>query len=178
MAYLNADDVLLPNTLHYVARFFATHPKVDVVYGHRVLIDAEDREIGRWVMPPHDNAILSWADYIPQETLFWRRQIWEKAGGAMDEAFQFALDWDLLLRFRDVGARFARLPRFLAAFRVHPAQKTSAHMTSVGAQEFSRLHERCHGRPVSLDEVLLHIQPYLHGHTVYDTLYRLGVFRY
>ena len=68
----------------------------------------------------HENDILSWADYVPQETLFWRRSIWEAVGGKLDKSFQFALDWDLLLRFRDAGARFARVPRFLGAFRVHP----------------------------------------------------------
>ena len=74
MAYLNSDDLLLPGSLSYVARYFATHPKVDVVYGHRLLIDEHDREIGRWISPPHDDKLIAWADYIPQETLFWRRR--------------------------------------------------------------------------------------------------------
>ena len=50
----------------------------------------------------------------------------EAIGGELDESFQFALDWDLLLRFRAAGARIVRLPRFLGAFRVHDDQKTSA----------------------------------------------------
>jgi hypothetical protein len=29
MAYLNSDDLLLPGSLHYVARFFQDHPEVD-----------------------------------------------------------------------------------------------------------------------------------------------------
>src|SRR5262245_51622960 len=55
MAYLNSDDVLLPGTLHYVADFFAKNPQVDVVYGHRVVIDTNDAEVGRWILPRHDN---------------------------------------------------------------------------------------------------------------------------
>lgn len=153
MAYLNSDDLLLLGTLHYVASFFARHSGVDVVYGHRVLIDEEGWEIGRWVLPPHDDAVLSWADYVPQETLFWRRRIWEKSGAGFDDTFQFAMDWDLLLRFRDAGARFARLPRFLGAFRVHPGQKTSARMAETGLREMARLRERVHGRPVAPEEV-------------------------
>ena len=35
MAWLNSDDLLLPGTLSYVARYFAEHPGVDVVYGNR-----------------------------------------------------------------------------------------------------------------------------------------------
>jgi glycosyltransferase involved in cell wall biosynthesis len=178
MAYLNADDLLLPGALRYVAAFFAGRPEVDVVYSHRVLIDEIEQEVGRWVLPPHDDEILSWSDYVPQETVFWRRRIWERVGGSMDESFRFALDWDLLLRFRAAGATFVRLPRFLAAFRVHPQQKTSAQMAEVGAREMDRLRERCHGRPVSPAEVALRTRRYLRRHLLCDLLYRLGVLRY
>ncbi len=178
LAYLNADDLLLPGALHYIGRFFAMHPDVDVVYGHRVLIDENDQEIGRWALPPHDNEVLLWGDYVPQETLFWRRRIWEKVGGHIDESFRFAMDWDLLLRFRDAGARFFRLPRFLGAFRVHPHQKTSAEIAELGAQEMNRLRERCHGRSVSDAEINRHVRPYLVKHVLCHKLYRLGVFRY
>ena len=78
MAYLNSDDILLPGTLHYVADFFARHSEIDVVYGHRIVIDEDDREIGRWILPPHSNRAISWADWIPQETLFWRRALWRE----------------------------------------------------------------------------------------------------
>ena len=78
LCYLNADDILLPGSLNYVANYFSKHENVDVIYGHRILIDENNYEIGRWVLPPHDNEVLKWADYIPQETLFWRRHIWGK----------------------------------------------------------------------------------------------------
>jgi cellulose synthase/poly-beta-1,6-N-acetylglucosamine synthase-like glycosyltransferase len=52
MVYLNSDDVLLPGTLAYVARFFSENPDVDVVYGHRVYIDSDGLEVGRCVLPP------------------------------------------------------------------------------------------------------------------------------
>jgi glycosyltransferase involved in cell wall biosynthesis len=178
MAYLNADDVLLPGTLHFVADYFTSHPDVDVLYGHRVLIDATGAEIGRWVMPAHDDDVLSWADFVPQETLFWRRSIWEQAGGQMDETFKFALDWDLLLRFRRAGARFRRVPRFLAAFRVHPGQKTSAELGDVGSAEMERLRTREAGRLVSGEEIMRGLDDYLRRHRVYHKLYRLGVLRY
>jgi glycosyltransferase involved in cell wall biosynthesis len=178
MAYLNSDDLLLPGTLAYVARFFVTHPKVDVVYGHRVLIDENDLEIGRWVLPRHESDILSWTDYVPQETLFWRRRIWERIGGMLDDTFAFAMDWDLLLRLRDAGARFVRLPRFLGAFRVHEGQKTSSQMRGVGAREIARLRLRVHGRPVSAAEVRRRTRGYLVRHIMYQKLYRLGLLHY
>jgi glycosyltransferase involved in cell wall biosynthesis len=174
MGYLNSDDLLLPGALACVAHYFHTHPSIDVIYGNRIIIDQYDREVGRWVLPPHDNVVLSWNDYVPQETLFWRRWIWERVGG-IDESFQFALDWDLLLRFRDAGARIVRVPRFLGAFRVHPLQKTSAHMADLGQPEIDRLRERSIGRPVTEEEVQRVVRPYLRRHVWYRLLNRLGV---
>jgi glycosyltransferase involved in cell wall biosynthesis len=168
LAYLNADDLLLPGALHYIAGFFQQHPEVDVVYGHRILIDEQDREIGKWILPPHDDEVLRWADYVPQETLFWRRSLWDKVGARLDSSFDFAMDWDLLLRFLDAGARFERLPRYLGAFRVHPQQKTSSILQCQGRSEMSRLHKRCHGSEVSTHEVNTHTASYLLKQMFYD----------
>ncbi|MGH7266101.1 MAG: glycosyltransferase [Candidatus Rokuibacteriota bacterium] len=177
MAYLNSDDILLPGALHYVAGYFNRRPDVDVVYSHRVLIDEDDREISRWVLPPDDRDVLSWADFIPQETLFWRRRIWERVGGYVDESFRFALDWDLLLRFRAAGATFVRLPRFLGGFRVHVNQKTLAE-PDVGEREMHRLRERYLGRPVKQAEISRNVRRYQTRHIVYQKLYRAGLLRY
>ncbi len=178
MAYLNSDDLLLPGALNTIAAYFAQHPEVDVVYGHRVVIDEDDNEIGRWVLPPHDDQVLRWADYIPQETLFWRRRMWAKSGGAMDESYKFALDWELLLRFQAAGAKIICLPRFLGAFRVHTHQKTSTQLADLGAAEMARLRRQCHGRPVSWVEIGRGLGPYMAKSVVYHWLYRLGLLKY
>ncbi len=178
MAYLNSDDLLLPGSLSYVASYLAKHPKVDVVYGHRVLIDEDDMEIGRWVLPSHDDGLLDWVDFVPQETLFWRRGIWEAVGGQMDEEFRFALDWDLLLRFRDAGAKIVRMPRFLGAFRVHAAQKTSAQVEELGEGEMARLRSRVLGREPERAEILRAMRGYLKRHIVLHKLYRARILRY
>ena len=163
MGWLNSDDVLLPGALAYVARYFVKHPDVDVVYGHRVVIDQRGRKIGVWVLPPHDDRALRLVDFVPQETLFWRRSLWERSGEHVDEGLAFAVDWDLLLRFADAEARFARLPRFLGAFRVHDDQKTIA-KREVGIREGERLRERTLGRPMPHKEAMRLVQPYLRRH--------------
>jgi glycosyltransferase involved in cell wall biosynthesis len=178
LAYLNSDDLLLPGALHYVADYFRRHPEVDVIYGHRVIVNEHDEEIGRWVLPPHNDHILFWADYVPQESLFWRRGIWEKIGARLDESYQFALDWDLLLRFVQAGARIRRVPRFLAAFRVHPRQKTSARIDDLGTEEMGRIREKYLGRAVTQHEVDATIRPYLRRSLLYHYLYRLRLVRY
>ena len=172
MAYLNSDDLLLPGSLAYVARYFAAHPRVDAVYGHRILIDEHDRQIGVWMLPRHDDRTLTFADYIPQETLFWRRELWERAGGRIDTSFKFAIDWDLLLRFREAGARMVRLHRFLGAFRVHDEQKTGRQQRLCEA-ESELLQRRVLGRAMGDEEVYVRVRPYLRRHVVHHTVHRL-----
>lgn len=171
MAWLNSDDLLLPGSLAYVARFFLRHPDVDVVYGHRLMIDENDRQIGAWILPRHDDLALTLADFIPQETMFWRRTVWEAGGGCVDERFEYAVDWDLLLRFREAGAKMVRLPRFLGAFRVHDEQKTTAN-AEVGIDECTRLRERVHGRDLSSEEVFQRLTPYLRRHVLIHARHR------
>jgi hypothetical protein len=95
-------------------------------------------------MPRHEPKSLEWIDYVPQETLFWRKRAWDLAGG-IDPSFQFALDWDLLARFTQAGCRIVRLPYFLGCFRVHSEQKTSQAIHTVGATEMARIRQRFHG---------------------------------
>lgn len=173
MAWLNSDDILLPGALHCVVDFFNSNPGVDVIYGHRLLIDENDRLIGRWILPAHSDEVLSWADFVPQETLFWRRSLWDKVGGRIDESFRFAMDWDLLLRFREAGARFARIPRFLGGFRIHPHQKTSAAISEIGFKEMDRLRERALGRVPTHTEVRRAVAPYMLRHLACEVGWRI-----
>lgn len=152
MAWLNSDDFYLPDALAHVAAYFAAHPEADVVYGHRLVVDENERVIGRWHLPPHDDAVLRLNDFVPQETLFWRRRIWDRVGG-IDSSLQFAMDWDLLLRFQQMGARMVRLPRFLGGFRVHRRQKTSQAMHTIGQTEIDWLRTRTHGHWISPEEL-------------------------
>ena len=173
MGWLNSDDLLLPDALTCIGDYFRRNPDVDVVYGNRIIIDENDMEIGRWILPGHDSAILSWADYVPQETLFWRRSLWERVGGKIDESFRFAMDWDLLIRFRDAGAKFSHIDRFLGAFRVHVEQKTSAQINDVGFLEMARLRERCLGRLPDPMEINAAIRSYLIKNVWVDFRHRL-----
>ena len=118
-----------------MARYFERHPEVDVVYGHRVLVDGQDDR--RWAggsCPAPRRRHCRWADYVPQETLFWRRRMWEAVGGRDRRGVPLRpVDWDLLLRFRDVGARMSRVPRFLGAARIDDAVAVNG-VTESGAE--------------------------------------------
>jgi glycosyltransferase involved in cell wall biosynthesis len=176
MAWLNSDDFYLPGALRFVADWFAQHPEVDVTYGHRVVVDEQGREINRWFLPRHDPAFLRLNDFVPQETLFWRRRIWDRVAG-VDPSLQFAIDWDLLLRFQEVGAVIVHVPYFLACFRVHQAQKTSAQIKSTGQQEIDLLRTRTQGRLITQRE--LENDPrlirYLRKSAQLELLWKLGI---
>ncbi|MEY3773817.1 MAG: Hyaluronan synthase [Verrucomicrobiota bacterium] len=176
MAWINSDDFYLPGALGFVADYFARHPEVEVIYGHRILVDENSQEIGRWFLPKHDPEVLRLNDFVPQETMFWRRRVWDKIGG-IDPTFKFALDWDLLLRFQAAGAKIVRVPYFLACFRIHSAQKTSAQMHSVGQHEINRLRERTFGRPFPPAELETNptLLRYLRRSAFIEFLWKLGL---
>ena len=139
MAYLNSDDILLPGTLAFVADYFRRHPEVDFIYGHRAIINAGNQVIGHWILPPHSDFLMTHWALMPQESCFWRRSLWERAGN-VDESFQFAMDFDLWVRMMREGGRLRRVDRFLAAFRMHDEAKTSRNMLTVGISEVSRIY--------------------------------------
>ncbi len=176
MGYLNSDDMLLPGTLAYVARAFQDNPEIDVVYGHRIFVDRDGMEIGRAVLPRHHAKTLLWADYVPQETMFWRRSVWTSVG-PIDESFQYALDWDFILRAQSAGFRFKRLPRFLACFRVHDEQKTST-IYDQGHEEMQRLRRRYLGYEPAQFEIARNVSAYLLRQLAVHWMYRFRILRY
>jgi GT2 family glycosyltransferase len=175
MAYLNSDDILLPGSLAYVANFFADRPDIDIVYGHRIFIDYAGSEIGRAVLPAHSDETLRYAGYVPQETMFWRRRVWD-AVGPMDQTFHYALDWDFMLRAQAAGFKFARARRFLACFRVHDAQKTTKSY-ELGRNEMQKLRLRILGHVPTQVEISRAIAPYLLRQFIFHWSYRLGLLR-
>lgn len=171
MAYLNSDDLLLPGSLEAVADAFARYPDVDVVYSHRIIVDDAGHEIGRWVLPPHDRQAIGWADYVPQETMFWRRRVWD-AIGPFDESFRYAMDWDFILRAQRAGFRFKRLPLFLACFRVHETQKTTV-INEVGMMESARLRQAHLGFVPSQAEVEKAVAAYIRRHKTFNLAHHM-----
>lgn len=141
MAYLNSDDILLPHALTQVAAYFEANPNVDALYADRLIINEQSLIVGHWRLPAHCPSVTRVVDYVPQETLFWRRSLWERVGSRVDDTLQFAMDWDLILKFQTAGARIDHIPVFTGAFRVHTAQKTQAAIVT-GKKEMRRVRQR------------------------------------
>jgi glycosyltransferase involved in cell wall biosynthesis len=173
MGWLNSDDMWLPGTLARIVSYFEANPKVDLVYGNRIFIDDTSRETGRVVLPPHDPKALRYLDFVPQESLFWRRRAWDLAG-PFDPAFRFAIDWDFILRAAAAGCRFARIPYFLGCFRVHTAQKTRL-LAGAGRKEADLLRQRQFGRPVPEQELSRGVRRYMLRQSLWQRLHAAGL---
>ncbi len=124
-----------------------------MVYSHRCTVDGDNRVKWYWWLPRHSDWYQSRWDLIPQETCFWRRRVFEKAGN-VDPGYRFALDYDLFVRFIQAGAKFVRLNRFLGVFREHDAAKTSQWMATVGAEEIKRVWAKYRISASPLDPVI------------------------
>jgi GT2 family glycosyltransferase len=108
--------------------------------------------------------------------MFWRRRVWQ-ALQSIDESFHYALDWDFILRAQAAGFTFARLPRFLACFRIHDEQKTAA-TYDVGVKEMQALRLRYLGFAPSHVEIRRAVAPYVARQFALHWSYKLGLVRY
>jgi glycosyltransferase involved in cell wall biosynthesis len=161
LAYLNADDCLAsPQTLSQVVRRFADNPSADVIYGGRYYIGARGEFLNMFPYRPFRREALYQADYIPQEAAFWRRDVYERAGGCINTEFDFAMDYELWLRFLGVGARFLAVPDYWGLFRHHSDQKSLAAWRSKGLPEIARLYARYLGHQVDEEQM----QEFIHEH--------------
>ncbi len=145
IAYLNADDTYLPNTIDRVAKFFAAHPDVDVVYGDCDYVDDAGQFIQAYPARGYDyvDLVRSTIDYIPQPAVFLRRRVLESVG-YLDERLSFALDFDYWLR-AGLSCTFAYLPVRLAALRLHRGAKSVNHLKGF-ASELVTIYQRLFSR--------------------------------
>jgi GT2 family glycosyltransferase len=96
-------------------------------------------------------------DFIPQETVFWRKAIWDKVDAHLDENFHFAMDYELWLRFLLAGAKFAYLPVVLGSFRIHAVSKTQNLFKTNGLREINRLRAQFGKAPVGYKGYFLRV---------------------
>ncbi len=120
--WLNSDDQFEPWTLAEVGDWFARHPSADVVYGDTMWIDARGRQLRAQREIPLNRFIwLHTYNYIPGMSTFWRRGIYEAAGG-LDASFNVCMDGDLWMRMAEL-TKLHHVRRIWSRMRWYPAQK-------------------------------------------------------
>jgi glycosyltransferase involved in cell wall biosynthesis len=133
MGWISATDKFHTGGLFVVGGVFRDLPQVEWITGRPTSFNEEGvtaliEPLKRWSR----YRFLAGANrYIQQESTFWRRSLWEKAGGYIDATRRMASDFELWVRFFR-HAQLHSVDALIAGFRVHPV--------SLGIQ----LEEECH----------------------------------
>lgn len=127
MGWINSDDVLLPGSLSLVGSLFALNSEVEWLTGRVTCIDEADQVLSKRRPRPVTYTRFLAADYqwIQQESTFWRRSLWDRAGGCLDESLSLAVDGELWLRFSR-HAEMVPVHEQIGAFRVRKGQRSEA----------------------------------------------------
>ena len=132
VGFLNSDDLLADGAAETVLEMFAADPELDLVYGQVEWIDAEGRSQGF-----HAGDISNLAEVLNiyevwwrqkhwvQPEVFWRRSLWDRVG-SFNETYNLAFDYEYWVRCFQSGVKVKRIPKVLAKFRRHSAQKSTA----------------------------------------------------
>jgi glycosyltransferase involved in cell wall biosynthesis len=121
MGWISATDMLQLGGLSVVGSVFSEFRQVEWITGR----STEYNEEGMTVLI---DPIRRWSRYrflaganrhIQQESTYWRRSLWEKAGGCVDDSRRMVSDFELWARF----FRYAKLysvDALIGGFRLHP----------------------------------------------------------
>ena len=107
MAYINSDDKYHYNALFSVATIFSSLKDVEWVLGRASFYNEEGsivdvKDLKKWSKFDYYLGEYQW---IQQESVFWKRSLWLKAGAKINTDLKYAGDYELWLRF----FRFAKL---------------------------------------------------------------------
>jgi glycosyltransferase involved in cell wall biosynthesis len=122
-AWINSDDCYAPGALHRVALAFLQHD-TRWVAGITCKIGETDQILEMSAQPEEKLEVWYVGGLYQQQGVFWRRNLWDAAGG-VDETLQYCFDYDLWLKFVRVQPFAHWIDQHLANFRIHPGSKTS-----------------------------------------------------
>ncbi len=135
MAWINSDDRYHRQCFYTVAELFGEHPHVNWLMGTPSLIDEKGRIVQVDIFKRWSKYMVYMGDFrwFQQESMFWRRSLWERAGGSLDLRKRYAADFELWLRFfRYEPLYLSRAP--LGCFRARQSG-------SVSVQHYDRYME-------------------------------------
>jgi len=179
MAWINSSDLYYPWTLETVAEIFSQLPEVQWIMGlsTRFSTAGGPRSVQRGYFNAYDFLVGNYR-WIQQESVFWRRSLWERAGGRLDDDRPLAADFDLWLRFLRLTP-LCHVETVLGGWRVH-----DDHLGELGHGQYAREAEllasrfaagaspRLRARARMMRMVGLHHD---HTHTVARILHKSGV---
>lgn len=164
LGWLNSDDVLLPNTISLVAKYFSTHPDHFMVYGDAIWINASGTFVGQYpTCPPEEAQALRDRCFLCQPAVFFRSCVIREIG-LLDPNLVTAMDYDYWIRaFKSFPTRIGYMPLCLALSRLHDNCKTVSQRKLVYLESMAVVSRHFSDLPVSwffsyIEEYLKQIQ--------------------
>lgn len=136
--WLNADDLLLPNTLRNAKRCLQRDPACQWLAGNTIFVD-ESLEVEWCAAGPPWLGVVGWrvAPYVYGPSSFFHRKLFASSSG-FDVSLRYGMDGDLWHQFRDMGVGFRRLNHYCWAFRIHESSMTSHAFRASPKPDFQR----------------------------------------
>lgn len=139
LAWICADDILLPGALFAIAEVFRKQPSTRLVFGKGRKMDVS----GQTLPAVYDEDFVlenlhNWC-CVCTPAMFWSRELWETVGGRVDEGNHYTMDWELLLRM----VRHCRpvfIDQWLVSVRFHETSKSI--QGCVGESAHARVRDR------------------------------------
>lgn len=124
MGWLNADDLYLPKALHLVGEVFATFKEVEWLTGTQMHFDQKGYvRQGNTSYKNIYDFLLGDYEWIQQESTFWKRSLWDKAGGYINTDYPVMVDGELWTRFF-LCAELYHVNRCIGGFRSHESNRS------------------------------------------------------
>ena len=161
VSWLNSDDIYLPGAVRRAVEELQRNTRAGAVYGEGYLIDRDGaiKEVFPHTQPLNLWRLAHLSDYILQQTVFFRKRVFEEVG-YLDEDLHYTMDWDILIR---IGKRFeiAYIPEFMGCLREYAEAKSfSGGLRRV--REIHRMLRRHTGKLLPLGSIVYGLDA-LHG---------------
>jgi hypothetical protein len=131
MGWITSTDMLHVGGLAVVGSVFATLGSVDWITGWPTTFTDDGMAVVVKEMPRWSRArFLAGANrFIQQESTYWRRSLWDRAGGRLDTRYRAAGDFDLWVRFFR-HAQLHSVDALVGGYRRHPNSLSQANPES------------------------------------------------
>lgn len=127
LTWLNSDDLLLQGAIAAFRRQAAIVPEGRWFAGAGWMVDEIGRmrkEYGEPVRTLRAEDLVPWTDnWFGQPGTFFRRDLFEEAGGHVRVDLRYAMDLDLWLRMGKIDCLYP-IPEAVGAYRLHTSSKT------------------------------------------------------
>jgi glycosyltransferase involved in cell wall biosynthesis len=119
MAWINSDDKYTPWAFDAASDIFEQFPDVDWIVGFNSYWNIHGAMTYAWRQPKNIyDYLLGNLSWVQQESVFWRRSLWEKSGGKLNQDYRLAVDGELWTRFF-LHAELYSVDCVLAGYRIH-----------------------------------------------------------